>query len=72
IQEHPDFLSKFANNPDLQNRDLAFGKIFEEVLAARRRQDIEFYKLYKRDEGFQQSIIDLMKWLTDGRDRPRR
>ena len=31
IVAHPDYSAKVLNNPDLQNRDLAFNKIIEEV-----------------------------------------
>ncbi len=64
IQAHPDFESKFVNNPDIQNRDIAFDKILRDVLASQRKQELELYKLSAKDEGFYRALLDTMKRLT--------
>jgi type I restriction enzyme, R subunit len=63
IAAHPDYPSKVANNPDVQNRDLAFARILDEVMSRQRKQELELYKLYAKDEAFHQSFIDTMKHL---------
>jgi type I restriction enzyme R subunit len=65
IQAHPDYQTKVANNQDSQNRDLAFKKILDEVMSQRRRQDLELYKLYAKDEAFQQAFLDTMKRMAE-------
>ncbi len=65
IQAHPDFKSKYVDNPDVQNRDLAFDKILKDVLAQLRRQELELYKLSAKDEAFYQAFSDSMKRMVD-------
>ncbi len=65
IQAHPDFQSKVANNKDIQNRDLAFKKILDEVMSQQRRKELELYKLYAKDESFYQAFFDTMKRMID-------
>ena len=45
IKAHPDFEAKYQNNSDKQNRELAFKKIFEDVMLKNRRYELELYKL---------------------------
>ena len=56
IQEHPDYKSKYEENPDTQNRDLAYIKIFDEVMNQQRRSELELYKLISQDEAFKQAM----------------
>lgn len=65
IKAHPDYEAKVANNQDSQNSDLAFKKILDEVMAQRRRQELELYKLYAKDEAFQQALFDTMKRMAE-------
>lgn len=67
IQAHPDFESKYMNNPDTQNRDIAFDKILRDVLAQQRKQELELYKLSAKDEGFYRALLDTMKRITGQR-----
>lgn len=46
-----------ADNPDRQNSSLAFAKILHEVMTAQRRKELELYKLYAKDEAFQQAFL---------------
>ncbi|MBX7154588.1 MAG: type I restriction endonuclease subunit R [Candidatus Kapaibacterium sp.] len=65
IQAHPDFQTKVANNKDLQNRDLAFKKILDDVMGQQRKKELELYKLYAKDESFYQALFDTMKRMID-------
>jgi type I restriction enzyme R subunit len=52
IKAHPDFDDKYANNPDRQNRNLAFEKMLQEVMLRRRKDELELYKLFANDPAF--------------------
>jgi type I restriction enzyme R subunit len=65
IQAHPDFKSKVADNKDLQNRDLAFKKILDDVMSQQRKKELELYKLYAKDESFYKALFDTMKRMVD-------
>lgn len=65
VQAHPDFESKVANNKDVQNRDLAFKRILDEVMGQQRKKELELYKLYAKDESFYQAFFDTMKRMVD-------
>jgi len=64
IQAHPDFIDKYEDNPDEQNRDLALKKMIEEILATQRRQELELYKLHAKDDSFKQAFFDTMKRMV--------
>lgn len=66
IQAHPDYQSKVADNQDVQNRDLAFKKILDEVMNQQRKKELELYKLYAKDESFYQALFDTMKRMVGG------
>jgi len=65
IKAHPDYQEKVADNQDAQTRDLAFKKILEEVMSQQRRQELELYKLYAKDDAFKQAFFDTMLRMTD-------
>lgn len=52
IRAHPDFEEKYENNPDPQNRNLAFEKMLREVMLKRRKDELELYKLFANDPAF--------------------
>jgi type I restriction enzyme R subunit len=60
MREHPDFDLKYKNNPDPQNRELAFEKMLQDIMLQRRKDELDLYKLYANDPSFkaawQQSI----------------
>ena len=56
IKAHPDFEEKYQNNPDAHNRELAFAKIFEEVMLKHRRAEMELYGLFTRDSAFRAAM----------------
>ena len=39
IKEHNDFKEKYADNKDIQNREIAFSKIFDEVMGKQRKNE---------------------------------
>jgi len=64
MKSHPDYETKYQNNPDPHNRELAFEKIFGEVMLKRRKDELELYKLIAKDSAFkasmQQSLQNMM------------
>ena len=65
IQSHPDFAKKVAKNRDPQTRDIALHKILEDVMSNQRRQELELYKLYAKDDAFKRAFFDTMKRMVD-------
>ncbi|MGB0372880.1 MAG: type I restriction endonuclease subunit R [Opitutales bacterium] len=65
IQSHPDFDKKVAQNTDPQTRDIALHKILEDVMSNQRRQELELYKLYAKDEAFKTAFFQTMKRMVD-------
>ena len=61
VQAHPDFQTKVADNADKQNSDLALEKIIDEVMRKQRKNELDLYRLYAKDEGFYQAFFDTMK-----------
>lgn len=64
VVDHPDYHAKVLNNFDEQNRDLAFNKIVEDVVSSMRRQEIDFYKLFAKDDAFKRAFISTMKEMS--------
>ncbi len=56
IKAHPDFEAKYQNNQDSHNRELAFEKIFEEVMLKQRKNELELYKLLAKDGAFKSAM----------------
>lgn len=60
VRTHPDFASKYQDNPDPDNRAIAFEKMLQEVMLKRRKEELELYKLFANDPAFkaawQQSV----------------
>jgi len=56
IKAHPDFNEKYKNNPDTTNREIAFARIFEEVMLKNRQNELELYKLLASDEAFKRAL----------------
>lgn len=63
MKEHPDFQSKFVDNPDTHTRDLAYVKIFDEVMNQQRRSELELYKMISQDDAFKSAMQDTVKRL---------
>lgn len=61
MRAHPDFKEKYSENPDQQNREIAFRKIFDEVMAKQRKDELELYKMISKDEAFKQALQETIK-----------
>jgi type I restriction enzyme R subunit len=64
IQAHPDFQPKVVENTDEQNKNLAFQKILDEVMSKQRKQELDLYRLYAKDEAFKTAFFDTMKRMS--------
>jgi type I restriction enzyme, R subunit len=64
IRSHPDFQNKYQNNPDPHNQHLAFEKLFKDIMLQRRKDDLEFYKLFAGDEAFKASLMQSMQRIV--------
>jgi len=61
VKIHPDFEAKCRDNLDPHNRKLAFEKILKEVMLARRKDELELYKLFANDPAFNTSLTQSMQ-----------
>lgn len=61
MKEHNDFKEKYADNSDIQNREIAFSKIFDEVMGRQRKNELDLYRLVSQDEGFKIAMQDTIK-----------
>ncbi len=61
MRAHPDFKEKYSENPDIQNRDIAFRKIFDDVMAKQRKSELELYRLISKDEAFKAAMQDTLR-----------
>ncbi|MDQ6967880.1 MAG: type I restriction endonuclease subunit R [Mariprofundaceae bacterium] len=64
IKAHPDFKEKYQDNQDVQNRDLAFEKIFEEVILKNRRNELDLYKLLANDAAFRSAMQQSLRHMV--------
>ena len=65
IQANQDFESRVANNTDKQISDLALEKLIDEVMRQQRKNELDLYRLYAKDEGFYQAFFDTMKRMVN-------
>ena len=65
MKEHPDFQSKFVDNQDTHTRDLAYVKIFDEVMNQQRRSELELYKMISQDDAFKSAMQDTVKRILN-------
>lgn len=61
MKAHPDFQDKYAENTDAQNREIAFRKIFEEVMAKQRKTELDLYRLISTDDAFKAAMQDTLR-----------
>jgi len=61
IQAHPDFVEKYSENADIQNREIAFKKIFDDVMAQQRKMELDLYKKVTQDDAFRIAMQDTLK-----------
>lgn len=65
MRAHPDFKDKYEDNTDSQNRDIAFMKIFDEVIAAQRKSELDLYRLIAKDEAFKAAMYNTLKQMLN-------
>ena len=58
---HPDFKEKYSENGDTQNREIAFKKIFDEVMSKQRKSELDLYRLIAKDDAFKLAMQDTLK-----------
>ena len=61
IQAHPDYKEKYSTNTDTQNREIAFKKIFDDVMAQQRKIELDLYKKVTQDDAFRIAMQDTLK-----------
>ncbi len=61
MRSHPDFKEKYSENVDTQNREIAFSKIFDEVMSKQRKNELDLYRLIAKDDAFKSSMQDTLK-----------
>jgi type I restriction enzyme R subunit len=67
MRKHPDYQEKYADNTDPQNRDIAFKKIFDEVMAKQRKTELDLYRLISADEAFKIAMLETIKQMLSKR-----
>ncbi len=61
MRTHPDYDAKYKNNPDTQNRDIAFRKIVDDVMGKQRKVELDLYRKYAKDDSFQQAFLETLR-----------
>ena len=61
MQAHPDFKEKYSENTDVQNREIAFKKIFDDVMSKQRKSELDLYRLIAKDDAFKIAMQDTLK-----------
>ncbi|MFN6945975.1 MAG: type I restriction endonuclease subunit R [Cytophagaceae bacterium] len=66
VRKHRNYEDHYVNNPDHQNRELAFSKIFEDVIGQQRRSELDLYRLISTDQAFKQAMQDTLRRMLRG------
>ncbi len=61
IQAHPDYTSKYLGNTDPQKQDIAFNKIFDDIISKQRKNELDLYRMLSLDDSFKVSMQDALK-----------
>lgn len=61
MKAHPDYQEKYADNPDVQNREIAFRKIFDDVMTKHRKNELDLYRMMAQDESFKAAMQDTLR-----------
>ncbi len=61
IKAHPDYKEKYSDNADRQNREIAFKKIFDDVMAKQRKNELDLYRLISKDDAFRIALQETLK-----------
>lgn len=65
IRQHPDYKIKYEDNSDTQNREIAFKKIFDDVMAKQRKTELDLYRLISKDDAFKVAMQDTLKRMLN-------
>ena len=65
IQAHKDFQTKVSDNPDKQNRGIAFEQITRDVMNDSRRKEVELWTKFTQDEAFRLATMQVMQRIID-------
>lgn len=65
IQDHPDFDAKYLGNTDPQKQEIAFNKIFDDVISKHRKSELDLYRLLSQDESFRVAMQDTLKRILN-------
>jgi type I restriction enzyme R subunit len=60
VQEHANFKSHYVDNLAIQNRDLAPIKMISDTINKQRKNELEMYKLYSKDDAFRTALQDFI------------
>jgi type I restriction enzyme R subunit len=63
IKAHPYFDEKYKNTQDTHNQELAFEKMFEEVMLKNRRDELDLYKLLLSGAAFKAAMQQSLRQL---------
>jgi len=61
MKAHPDYKEKYSENSDIQNREIAFKKIFDDVMSKQRKSELDLYRLIAKDDAFKIAMQDTLK-----------
>ncbi|MDB5014209.1 MAG: hsdR, partial [Daejeonella sp.] len=67
MKDHPDYKVKYAENADLENREIAFNKIFEDVMSKERKNELDLYRMLAKDDSFKLAMQDTLRRVLGGR-----
>lgn len=65
LRAHPDFKTKFQTNTDKQNREIAFAKMFDEVILSIRRSELELARILATDPDAKKSLMQSLQHLLE-------
>lgn len=69
IKNHPDYAEKYSENADSHTRNIAFDKIFEQVIGKQRKTELDLYRLYSKDEDFKLAMQSTIKRILEAEAR---
>ncbi len=65
IAESPSFRKQILGNPDAEATAWFYEKLFDKIMAEKRRSDMDLYKLYKTDKAFAAQLQSSVRKLID-------
>ncbi len=65
IQQHQNFMKKYKQTQDPQNRALVFKKMLDEIMVVQRKNMVDLYNLYRKDSAFQDTFSQTLENLIE-------